>query len=81
MGIGIASLVQQDPKQWDADFFMDDAQHQDIDMAAAKLPACTIQRLMPWLSRQPHNVDNQSGDTGFVKMDMFKKALKATVDG
>ncbi len=50
-------------------------------MAESKLSVSTIQRQMPWFSRQGHNVDNQSDDTGFVKMDMFKKALKMTMDG
>jgi hypothetical protein len=73
-------LVEQDPKQRDADVLMDDAQHQDIDMAAAKFLVCTVQSKMPRLASQPHDVNNQAGDTGTVEMDMLEKTLKKAVD-
>ena len=60
---------------------MNDAQHQDVDMAPSKLPVRAIQGEMPWLSRQPHEVDNQAGDTSFIKVDMLKKTFKTTMHG
>jgi len=41
-------------------------------MAAAKLP----QSQVPRLSSQPHDVNNQAGDTGIVKMNMLKKNVQ-----
>jgi hypothetical protein len=35
---------------------------------------------MPRLASQPHDVNNQAGDTGTVEMDMLEKTLKKAVD-
>ena len=78
--IGISRLVEQDPKQRDADVLMDDAQHQNIDMAAAKFPVCTVQSKMPRLASQPHDVSNQLGDTSLIKSNILEETLKTTVD-
>jgi len=47
-GVGITRLVKQHPKQRDTDFPVDDAQHQDVDMAVAKFPVRAIQRQVRW---------------------------------
>ena len=80
-GIGISCLVEQDPKQRDTDFLMDDAQHQDIDMAATKFPIRTVQSQVPRLVLQPHDMNNQPGDTGFVEMNMLEKTFKPAMHG
>ena|GEM_PF-4321392 len=57
-----------------------DAQHQDIDMAAAKFPIGAIQSQMPRLASQPHDVSNQLRDTTFIKSNILEETLKTTVD-
>jgi len=79
-GIGISSLVEQDPKQRHADFLMDHAQHQAIDMAAAKFLVCTVQGQMPRLARKYHDANNQPGETSFIKSNILEETLKATMD-
>ena len=48
-------------------------------MATAKLPVRTVQCHMPGLSRKTHNVNNQAGNTGTIKVDLLEKTFKTAV--
>src|SRR4051794_31585948 len=49
-GIGIARLVEDTPKQWDAHVAMSHAQHQYVQIGLAKLPVGAVNRQMPRLA-------------------------------
>src|SRR3954454_11390105 len=72
-GIGIARLVEDTPKQWDAHVAMSHAQHQYVQIGLAKLPVGALNRQMPRLGAQRHSRHHQARNLSLVQPHIAKE--------
>ena len=81
LGIGIARLVEHPPAHGNGDGAVDDADHQDVDVAATQPPVGPVHGQPPRPRLEPHHRDQELGEAIVIEIDLLEKPLQAPIVG
>ena len=76
---GVPGSAENVPHHRNGNALMDDRQHQDIDVVAAKLPTRAVEGQKPRPRSNACDPDDHSGELASVYDDLFEEALETAV--
>jgi hypothetical protein len=80
-GVGVAPLVEELPQHGNGNAAVNDADHQDVHVAAAELPIGPIHGQPPGSLLAPHHRHQGLGQGAEIEADLLEEALQAAIVG
>ena len=74
-------LVEHPPAHGNGDGAVDDADHQDVDVAATQPPVGPVHGQPPRPRLEPHHRDQELGEAIVIEIDLLEKPLQAPIVG